>query len=158
MKVFSLAISSLESRHLLYLQLRKSILESHILCNDEELISLGGLALQSETGDFTESVSGNSWELINIISLIKISFRYQMKHTDYFTISHYLPEGVYQRNKAMAKYLRNSHYSKKGLHSRESEYNFIRYVQEMKEYGLHLFSAVWVRTINCFFVKRLSKC
>lgn len=50
-------ISSLESRHLLYLQLRKSILESHILCNDEELISLGGLALQSEIGDFTESVS-----------------------------------------------------------------------------------------------------
>lgn len=68
-----------------------------------------------------------------------------MKHTDYFTISHYLPEGVYQRNKAMSKYLRNSHYSKKGLHSRESEYNFIRYVQEMKEYGSHLFSAVWVK-------------
>ncbi|KAJ6638105.1 Tyrosine-protein phosphatase non-receptor type 13 [Pseudolycoriella hygida] len=94
---------------------------SHILCNDDELISLGGLALQSEIGDFTES----------------------MKHADYFTISHYLPEGVYQRNMAMGKYLRNSHYSKKGLQSREAEYNFIRYVQEMKEYGLHLFSAVW---------------
>lgn len=121
------------------------------MCNDEELISLGGLALQSEIGDFTESVSG-----VLIFAFItqpifrrdeKISFYLQMKHTDYFTISHYLPEGVYQRNKAMAKYLRNSHYSKKGLHSRESEYNFIRYVQEMKEYGLHLFSAVWVRTI-----------
>lgn len=56
-KTFSYSNSSLESRHLLYLQLRKSILESHILCNDEELISLGGLALQSEIGDFTESVS-----------------------------------------------------------------------------------------------------
>lgn len=54
--LFSL-VSSLESRHLLYLQLRKSILESHILCNDEELISLGGLALQSEVGDFIEPVS-----------------------------------------------------------------------------------------------------
>lgn len=68
-----------------------------------------------------------------------------MKHADYFTISHYLPERANQRNKAIAKYLRSSHYSKKGLHSRESEYNFIRYVQEMKEYGLHLFSAAWVR-------------
>lgn len=60
MKSFFLlfSFSSLESRHLLYLQLRKSILESHILCNDEELISLGGLALQSEIGDFNESVSG----------------------------------------------------------------------------------------------------
>lgn len=57
---FFFVFSSLESRHLLYLQLRKSILESHILCNDEELISLGGLALQSEIGDFSESVSGKS--------------------------------------------------------------------------------------------------
>lgn len=67
-----------------------------------------------------------------------------MKLKDYFTISHYLPEGVYQRNKEMANYLRNSHYCKRGLHSKEAEHQFIRYVQEMKEYGLHLYSAVWV--------------
>lgn len=43
--------SSLQSRHLLYLQLRKSILESQILCDDADLIVLGGLALQAEVGD-----------------------------------------------------------------------------------------------------------
>lgn len=48
--------SSLESRHLLYLQLRKSILESQVLCTDDDLISLGGLALQAEIGDFKQSV------------------------------------------------------------------------------------------------------
>lgn len=42
---------SLESRHLLYLQLRKSILESQIQCTDADLIALGGLALQAEIGD-----------------------------------------------------------------------------------------------------------
>lgn len=67
-----------------------------------------------------------------------------MKFTDYFTISHYLPEGVHQRNKEMAKYLRNAHFCKRGLHQKEAEQNFIKYVQEMKEYGLHLYSAVWV--------------
>lgn len=49
--------SSLESRHLLYLQLRKSILESQILCTDDDLISLGGLAMQAEIGDFKPYVS-----------------------------------------------------------------------------------------------------
>lgn len=68
-----------------------------------------------------------------------------MKYSEYFTISHYLPEGVYQKRKEMAKYLRNSHYAKHGLHKKEAEQNFIRYVQEMKEYGLHLYSAIWVR-------------
>lgn len=42
----------MESRHLLYLQLRKSILESQIMCNDDDLIHLGGLALQAEMGIF----------------------------------------------------------------------------------------------------------
>lgn len=67
-----------------------------------------------------------------------------MKNADYFTLSHYLPEGVYQKNNEMAKYLRNSHYSKSGLHPKEAEQNFIRYVQEMREYGFHLYSAIWV--------------
>lgn len=67
-----------------------------------------------------------------------------MKHVDYFTICHYLPEGVtQQRNRELAKYLRNSHYVKRGLHPLEAEHNFIRYVQELKEFGQHLYSAVW---------------
>lgn len=49
-------ISSLESRHLLYFQLRKSVLERQILCNEDDLITLGGIALQAEIGDFNENV------------------------------------------------------------------------------------------------------
>lgn len=68
-----------------------------------------------------------------------------MKHIEYFTISHYLPDGVYQQNKELGKYLRNSHFSKRGLHPKEAEHNFIRYVQEMREYGIHYISGVWTR-------------
>lgn len=71
-----------------------------------------------------------------------------MKSNEYFTISHYLPEGVYQRNKEMAKYLRNSHFCKRGLHAKEAEHQFLQYVQAMKEYGLHLYSATWVNLVR----------
>ncbi|KFB41968.1 AGAP013042-PA-like protein [Anopheles sinensis] len=114
-------VSCLESRHLLYLQLRKSILERQILCIEDDLIALGGLALQAEVGSFKEN----------------------MKYSEYFTISHYLPEEVYRKKKELARYLRNAHYHKRGLHQREAEHNFIRHVQELKEYGLHLYSASW---------------
>lgn len=54
-EIFSI-FSSPESQHLHYLQLRKSILESQILCSNDDLISLGGLALQSEVGDYDKTV------------------------------------------------------------------------------------------------------
>lgn len=68
-----------------------------------------------------------------------------MKNIEYFTISHYLPDGVYQQNKELGKYLRNSHFSKRGLHPKEAEQSFIRYIQEMREYGIHYISGVWTR-------------
>lgn len=73
-----------------------------------------------------------------------------MKFNEYFTVSYYLPEGVYQQHKEMAKYLRNSHFCKRGLHAKEAEHQFIRYVQQMKEYGAHLYSAIWVFLIYSF--------
>lgn len=53
----TLRILSADSRHTLFLQLRKSILENHIVCTDDDLITLGGLALQAEVGDFQDEVS-----------------------------------------------------------------------------------------------------
>jgi tyrosine-protein phosphatase non-receptor type 13 len=55
----TLRILSIDSRHTLFLQLRKSILENHIVCTDDDLITLGGLALQAEIGDFTDEVNFN---------------------------------------------------------------------------------------------------
>jgi len=73
-----------------------------------------------------------------------------MKNIDYFTISQYLPEGVYERNNNITNYIRNSHLCKKGLHRMEAEHNFIRHLQEMKEYGQHLYSAIWVFKFNYY--------
>ncbi|XP_052859797.1 uncharacterized protein LOC128267042 [Anopheles cruzii] len=117
-------ISSEESQHLLYLQLRKSILERQIMCTNDDLITLNGWALQAEVGSFNES----------------------MKCSEYYTISHYLPEEVYRRKKDLAHYLRNSHYQQRALSRSEAENNFIRYAQELKEYGQLLHSATWNRT------------
>lgn len=71
-----------------------------------------------------------------------------MKNTEYFTISHYLPEGVYQRKNEMTRHLRNAHFTKHGLATREAELRFVKHVQAIKEYGLHLYSAIWVRLDN----------
>lgn len=59
----NLRIMAVDSRHTLFLQLRKSILENHIVCTDDDLITLGGLALQAEVGDFQDEVS---WKSIKI--------------------------------------------------------------------------------------------
>lgn len=72
-----------------------------------------------------------------------------MQIMDYFTISHYLPEGVYQKNKDMESLLRNAHISKRGLNIHDAEKGFVTYVQKMTEYGRHLYSAVWVRFSAC---------
>ena len=52
----NLRILSVDSRHSLYLQLRKSIIENQISATEDDLIILGGLALQAEFGDFNEDV------------------------------------------------------------------------------------------------------
>jgi hypothetical protein len=43
-------------KHLLYLQLRRSLLEQQIQCDIDQHIALGGLALQSEFGDYLDEV------------------------------------------------------------------------------------------------------
>uniref|UniRef100_A0A336LMW2 CSON002930 protein n=1 Tax=Culicoides sonorensis TaxID=179676 RepID=A0A336LMW2_CULSO len=115
-------ISSLDSRHLFYLQLRKNVLEQQTLCTEDDLITLGGLALQAEIGDFKDF----------------------MRQIEYFTTTNYIPEITDSKPKDLAKYLRSSHFGKKGLNPVEAEHNFIRYMQALKEYGMHLYSAVWL--------------
>lgn len=46
-----------QARHLLYLQLRRSILEHQLPCSFTQIIELNGLALQAEFGDYNDRVS-----------------------------------------------------------------------------------------------------
>lgn len=149
--------SSLESRHLLYLQLRKSILESQILCADEDLIELGGLALQAEIGDCVSTrhrpIDVAQLELKENICIISRQITEGSCSTantittstsDYFTVSHYLPEGVYQRRRDVVQLLSDAHRRRRGLHAKEAELLYVKHVQQLKEHGLHLYSAIWV--------------
>lgn len=61
-------VRSLQARHLLYLQLRRSILEYQLPCNYNQLIEFGGLALQAEFGNFREKVSK-----INLNNMLKLN-------------------------------------------------------------------------------------
>lgn len=58
-------IRGTQARHLLYLQLRRSILEHQLPCSFTQLIELNGLALQAEFGDFNERVN----YFLNIITI-----------------------------------------------------------------------------------------
>lgn len=49
-------IRSAQARHLLYLQIRRSILEHQLPCSFRQIIELNGLALQTEFGDYAEKV------------------------------------------------------------------------------------------------------
>lgn len=138
--------SSVDSRHLLYLQLRKNVLEQQILCTEDDLITLGGLALQAEIGDFKDFVRMN--HLWKAFPLFSIPYVLQMRKIEYFTISNYIPENTHSKPQELAKYLRSAHFCKKGMNPDEAEHSYIRYMQELKEYGMHLYSAVWVRLLS----------
>lgn len=49
-------IRGAEARHLLYLQLRRSILEHQLPCSFGQIVELNGLALQAEFGDYNQRV------------------------------------------------------------------------------------------------------
>jgi hypothetical protein len=51
------AFRSWISKHLLYLQIRRCILEQQLVCPYPELINLTGLALQAEFGNYNVNVS-----------------------------------------------------------------------------------------------------
>lgn len=67
-----------------------------------------------------------------------------MRKIEYFTFSNYVPENTHSKPQELAKYLRSAHFCKKGVKPDEAEHSYIRYMQELKEYGMHLYSAVWV--------------
>lgn len=49
-------IRGAEARHLLYLQLRRCILEHQLPCSFGQIVELNGLALQAEFGDYNQRV------------------------------------------------------------------------------------------------------
>ncbi|KAK6626436.1 hypothetical protein RUM44_008909 [Polyplax serrata] len=109
-------VRSRQTKHLIYLQLRRSLLEKQISCRSNELINLAGLALQAEFGNFRPDEHGSQ---------------------PYFLIDHYLPEELEDENSILESKLQESHRSRSGLNRWRAEEVFVSLVQRLPEYGCH---------------------
>ncbi|XP_071051565.1 tyrosine-protein phosphatase non-receptor type 13-like isoform X2 [Onthophagus taurus] len=119
-----------QARHLLYLQLRRSILEHQLPCSFTQLVELDGLALQAEFGDFNEREHGTR---------------------DYFLLEHYVPETMSCAvdDPTTLKYdLIRAHKYKKGLDPERAEEDFILLAQTLPHYGGHFYTATWALKDN----------
>lgn len=117
-------IRNWSTKHLLYLQLRRSLIEQQIKCEAEELLELGGLALQAEFGDYLEREHGSS---------------------PYFLLEHYLPEELVDERAELERRLQELHKSRAGLKPDRAEEIFVARAQRLPEYGCHHYTAEWVR-------------
>ncbi|CAK9796355.1 FERM and PDZ domain-containing protein 2 [Anthophora quadrimaculata] len=120
------------SKHLLYLQIRRCILEQQLVCPYPELINLTGLALQAEFGNYNVNEHGCG---------------------DYFLLEHYVPESLIlnidqhqtQINNGGAEALRGrlhqAHRDRRGLDSNKAEEMFITHAQTLPDYGSHYYIA-----------------
>ncbi|XP_030745463.1 tyrosine-protein phosphatase non-receptor type 13-like [Sitophilus oryzae] len=119
-----------QARHLLYLQLRRSILEHQLPCSFSQIIELNGLALQAEFGNYSELEHGAR---------------------DYFLLEHYVPEtmaSVVDDQKRLRKELIKAHVSQKGLEREKAEQDFIIFTQSLPHYGGHFYTATWILKDN----------
>ncbi|XP_068082932.1 tyrosine-protein phosphatase non-receptor type 13 [Anabrus simplex] len=118
------------TKHLLYLQLRKSLLEQQVLCSKEQHLVLGGLALQAEFGDYSDQEHGCG---------------------EYFLLEHYLPEVVLhgQNETELKAELQKRHQQRHGLDPGRAEEAYITQVQSLPHYGCHFHSAICVFKSGC---------
>ncbi|XP_018332723.1 FERM and PDZ domain-containing protein 2-like [Agrilus planipennis] len=119
-----------QARHLLYLQIRRSILEYQLPCMFRQFIELGGLALQAEFGDYNEKEHGSR---------------------DYFLLEHYVPEIVTcnrEKSHQLKEEIVRCHKSKIGLDVIRAEEEFIKMAQTLPHYGGHFCMATWVQKDN----------
>ncbi|XP_051168071.1 uncharacterized protein LOC127285907 isoform X2 [Leptopilina boulardi] len=126
-------IRSWTSKHLLYLQIRRCILEQQLVCPLTQLINLTGLALQAEFGNYSVNEHGCA---------------------DYFLLEHYIPEALIlnpdhdqQYNdlssnaENLKRQLHQAHRDRRGLDTNKAEEMFITHAQNLIDFGSHYYIA-----------------
>ncbi|KAK3601912.1 hypothetical protein CHS0354_041851 [Potamilus streckersoni] len=107
------------TKHLLYLQCRRDILEERCQCNEDHVVALAGLAMQAEYGDYNKETMDKN----------------------YFTPEHYFSGHALHR--LGMGYIRDntpvSHLENAGMSEVEAELQFIKMVQQLPEYGRHIY-------------------
>nr|XP_020136122.1 FERM and PDZ domain-containing protein 2 isoform X1 [Microcebus murinus] len=105
------------TRHQLYLQLRKDILEERLCGDDETLLRLGVLALQAECGHYPKE---------------------QVESQAYFRVEDYIPASLIERMTALQVQAEVSerHRLSSALWGEDAELQFLRVTQQLPEYGV----------------------
>ena len=120
-KYFSDEFKCPENKHQFYLQLRQDVLNGKYHMSDSEYLSLAGMALQVEFGDFSR-------ELHNEV---------------YFDLEHYLPCHLHQNPESKRSELRSSlvklHQAHLGQSQSKTEMKFCQELQRHDNYGFHFF-------------------
>ena len=114
-------IKDAENKHHLYLQLRRDLLEARIYGLTHNMyLSLAGMALQVEFGDFSEDIHGDD---------------------EYFMLEHYLPNHMLlEGREASRKSLVKVHRAHLGQSQSKTELKFCRELQRLENFGFHFFS------------------
>lgn len=94
------------SRQQLYLQLRRDILEKRCLCEEDQVMTLAGLALQAEYGDYIKESMGRN----------------------YFIPEHYFPEHAVKRlgSGYIRQHAADAHKTYTGMTEVEAKMEFIK--------------------------------
>ncbi|XP_043270741.1 uncharacterized protein [Venturia canescens] len=138
------------SKHLLYLQIRRCILEQQLVCPLAQLINLTGFALQAEFGNYNANEHGRG---------------------DYFLLEHYIPESLIlnpdanlQKSQlpggpeALRARLHQAHRDRRGLDANNAEEMFIIHAQALPDYGSHYYIATADNKELGKIMERLKKC
>ncbi|KAM6951177.1 FERM and PDZ domain-containing protein 2 [Aplochiton taeniatus] len=104
------------TRHQLYLQLRKDLLEDRLSCHEDTGLFLGALALQAEYGDCLPDVNGKN----------------------YFRPDQYIPKSTMEKRALpfLKGELLRLHANNSQMPTTESELEFLKVSQQLPEYGV----------------------
>ncbi|XP_038123111.1 tyrosine-protein phosphatase non-receptor type 13 [Cyprinodon tularosa] len=105
-----------QTRHQYYLQLRRDLLEDRLSCHEETALYLGGLALQTEYGDFMPEVFGRN----------------------YYRPDQYVSKSVMEKRALpyIQAELLKLHATNAQMTADESEVEFLKVCQQLPEYGV----------------------
>ncbi|KAM8924594.1 FERM and PDZ domain-containing protein 2 [Pelodytes ibericus] len=106
------AIVHCSTRHMVYLQLRKDILDERLFCNREVALHMGSLALQAEVGDYSPELQDQDF------------------HTEDF-----LPPRILESPQATQE-LMQLHQRHFGLTRKDATLAFLQAAQQLPEYGV----------------------
>ncbi|GFR71734.1 tyrosine-protein phosphatase non-receptor type 13 [Elysia marginata] len=119
----------MSSHHLLYLQLRRDVLEERVMVDPDVLFKLAGLALQAEYGNFSSRETAAASE----------GHQEETAVAPYFNIEHYIPGHVSKQTgpSVADTKVRRRHKATAGITRNEAEFEFVKLAQSLPEYGIH---------------------